>query len=146
MQAFAERSDARTQIIEASTPQVFAAMRDPVRLARWWGPDGFSSTIHRFDFHPLGEWHLTLHGPDGQDYPNEYRILRVEADHLVEIEHLSDDHHFLLTIELRQHGEATIVMWEQVFDTVAHYQPLASFLAQANEQVLARLSAEARRL
>jgi uncharacterized protein YndB with AHSA1/START domain len=26
---------------------VFAALSDPDRVARWWGPDGFTNTIHR---------------------------------------------------------------------------------------------------
>lgn len=139
------RTDARTKTIQATTAQVFAAIRDPLRVARWWGPEGFSSTIHHFDFRAGGKWYLTLHGPDGKDYPNEYRLLCAEPDHLVEIEHPSDDHYFILRIELRQQGDATLVVWRQTFDTVEHYRPLASFLAEANEQVLARLSAEVHR-
>ncbi len=145
MEPVEARSDARTKTIEASNADVFAAICDPARVARWWGPDGFTSTIHEFQFRPGGEWHLTLHGPDGSSHPNEYRLLRIEPDRLVEMDHPSDDHHFTLRIELLQQGANTVVAWTQTFDTVDAYQQLASFLAQANEQVLARLSAEARR-
>ena len=62
------RSDARSMVIPATPARVFAALCDPQRVARWWGPDGFSNTIHRFDFEPGGSWLLTMHGPDGTDF------------------------------------------------------------------------------
>jgi len=139
------RTDARTKTIQAGAAQVFAAMRDPVSLARWWGPEGFSSTIHQFQFQPGGMWRLTLHGPDGKNYPNEYRLVRLEQDRLVEVEHVSADHHFTLTIELIEHQDCTLVVWKQTFDTLEHYQQVASFVAKANEQNLERLSAEVHR-
>ncbi len=70
MEPLEQRSDIRSFFIAATPAQVFAAMRDPVRVARWWGPDGFTNTIHTFDFQPGGRWLLTMHGPDGTDYPN----------------------------------------------------------------------------
>lgn len=140
------RCDARTKTIEARADQVFAALCDVDRIARWWGPHGFTSTFHQFEFRPGGRWRLTLHGPDGQDHPNEYRLLRIEADRLLEIDHPSADHHFNLTIELQPRGQGTVVAWRQTFDTVDEYRPLADFLAQANDQVLQRLRAEVLRL
>jgi len=119
-------------------------MSDPARVARWWGPDGFSNTIHRFEFRPGGSWLLTMHGPDGTDYPNESRFTRIVADRLFEIEHLNG-HHFLLTLELKPVAGGTELSWCQTFDTAEHYARLASFVAAANEQNLERLAAEVRR-
>ena len=135
------RSDTRQKLIATSPSEVFAALSDPARVARWWGPAGFTNTIHAFDFIPGGQWLLTMHGPDGKDYPNESRFLRVEANRVFEIEHLNG-HHFVLTIELEPSGNATLVKWRQTFDTVAHYERIASFVATANEQNLERLAAE----
>lgn len=135
------RSDFRQKLIPATPAAVFAAMCNPDRVARWWGPDGFTNTIHEFDFTPGGRWLLTMHGPDGKDYPNESRFLRVEANQLFEIEHLNG-HHFVLTLELEPSGDATVVKWRQTFDTVEHYERIASFIATANEQNLERLAAE----
>lgn len=70
MEPIETRSDARRSVLAASPSQVFAAMSEPARLARWWGPHGFASTIHEFEFKPGGRWLLTMHGPDGKDYPN----------------------------------------------------------------------------
>jgi uncharacterized protein YndB with AHSA1/START domain len=146
MPAVESRSDARSTAIAASPAQVFAALRDPARLARWWGPAGFRSTIDEFAFEPQAIWRLTLHGPDGRDYPNRYRLLRFEPHRSVEIEHLSDEHHFILSIALREDGTRTVVDWRQTFDSPAHFAPLAGFLAEANAQVLERLAIEVQRV
>lgn len=138
------RSDCRSKMIPATPSDIFAAMSDPARLARWWGPAGFASTIHRFEFTPGGAWRLTMHGPDGRDYPNESRFTRIEDGRIWEIEHLSG-HHFRLTIELIPMAAGTLVNWRQTFDTAEHYQGLAEFVAKANEQNLDRLAAEVHR-
>ena len=139
-----DRSDARNRIIPATCQQVFAAISTAERLARWWGPAGFSNTFHHFDFRPGGLWTLTMHGPDGQDYPNESRFLRIEPDRRVEIEHLSG-HHFTLSLELEARGPGTLLRWRQVFDSPQHFQTICAFVAKANEQNLDRLSAEVAR-
>ena len=119
-------------------------MSDPARVARWWGPAGFTNTIQQFEFKPGGQWLLTMHGPDGTDYPNESRFTRIVADQMVEIEHLNG-HHFILTIELLPMQGGTEVRWRQTFDTAEHFKQMAAFVAPANEQNLDRLSAEVHR-
>lgn len=135
------RSDSQSICIAATPAQVFAAINDPAGLALWWGPEGFSNTIHQFDFQPGGSWLLTMHGPQGEDYPNESRFTRIVPDGLVEIEHLSG-HHFILTIELSPVEGGTQAHWLQTFDTVEHYEPIAQFISTANKQNLQRLDAE----
>lgn len=144
MEPIENRSDLRSKLLSATPAAVFAAMSDPGRIARWWGPAGFTNTIHEFEFHPGGRWLLTMHGPDGKDYPNESRFARIETDRVFEIEHLSG-HHFLLSIELLPQGDGTEVIWRQTFDTVEHYQRIAQFVAEANQQNLERLAAEVQR-
>lgn len=141
MEPIESRSDIRSKVIPASPSAVFAAIQDPARIARWWGPDGFTSTIHSFEFTPGGRWLLTMHGPDGKDYPNESRFTRIVPDRLFEIEHLNG-HHFILTLELEPTAQGTTVRWRQTFDTAEYYRKLADFVAGANEQNLNRLAAE----
>lgn len=144
MQPVESRSDLRYKLIPARPAEVFAAIRDPTRIVKWWGPAGFTNTFHKFEFAPGGAWLLTMHGPDGKDYRNESRFTRIVPDQLFEIEHLVG-HHFLLTLELCPHDEGTTVRWCQTFDTVEHYRQLAEFVAAANEQNLERLAAEVAR-
>jgi uncharacterized protein YndB with AHSA1/START domain len=145
IEPIAKRSDSRSIFIAAKPAQVFAAMSDAARVALWWGPEGFTNTIHQFDFRDGGTWLLTMHGPDGKDYPNESRFTRLVPSELFEIEHLGG-HHFILTIALQAHDEGTQVHWRQTFDTVEHYEQIAQFVAGANEQNLKKLAAEVMRM
>jgi len=95
MEPIATRSDSRHRLLDASPSEVFFAMSDPARVARWWGPAGVANTIHHFEFKPGGRWLLTMHGPDGKDYPNESRFTRIVTDRVFEIEHLNGHHFFL---------------------------------------------------
>ena len=134
---------ATSREIPAPVEQVFAAFTDPERLARWWGPKGFSSTFEVCEFRIDGPWRFVLHGPDGTDYPNQNRFEVVEPERVV-IEHIAQPHHFRLTITLAAQGEQTLVGWRQVFDTAAEKQRVAQFVIPANEQNLDRLAAEVR--
>ena len=144
MEPFDTRSDSKHKRLAASPAEVFAALSNPDRVARWWGPVGFTNTIHLFDFKPDGKWLLTMHGPDGKDYPNESRFTRIVTDSVFEIEHLNG-HHFFLTLELVPVPGGTKVTWRQTFDTAAHYEGIAQFVGSANEQNLDRLAAEVQR-
>ncbi len=137
-----DREFVHSRLIDALREQVFAAIADPTRLARWWGPNGFSSTFEVFEFRPGGAWRLVLHGPDGTNYPNENRFTDIVAPQRVVVEHLGVPHHFVLTITLAAQGARTLVGWHQVFDTPDEKQRVAAFVAPANEQNLDRLAAE----
>ena len=80
-----------------------------------------------------------MHGPDGTDYPNEWVVCEIDGQDRVLLEHLSDDHHFLLTITFETDGDGTRVGWRQVFDTAAEKERIASVVVEANEQNLRRL-------
>lgn len=144
MEPVEKRRNSRSLLITASAASVYAAMKAPDRVARWWGPDGFTNTIHEFHFRTGGAWRLTMHGPDGKDYPNESRFGRRVPDQLFEIEHLNG-RHFMLSIALRPEAGGTRVTWRQTFDTIEHYENIARFVAGANEQNLRRLAAEVAR-
>ncbi|HEX2643560.1 MAG TPA: SRPBCC domain-containing protein, partial [Thermoanaerobaculia bacterium] len=45
----ADRELAHSRLIDAPRERVFRAFAEPAHLARWWGPDGFSSTFETFD-------------------------------------------------------------------------------------------------
>jgi uncharacterized protein YndB with AHSA1/START domain len=58
------------RLLDAPRELVFLAFTDPEHLAQWWGPNGFTTTTHSFDFQPGGVWRFVMHGPDGRDYQN----------------------------------------------------------------------------
>lgn len=45
-----------TRILPAPRPLVWKVWTDPVHLARWWGPKGFSTTTREMDLRPGGIW------------------------------------------------------------------------------------------
>ena len=139
-----ERTFINSRMIPASAAEIMGTFRDPQRLARWWGPDGFSNTFHEYDFRPGGAWNFTMHGPDGADYENHCRFDEI-SDYGVTLTHLATVHHFILTIALEPVDRGTLLTWRQTFDTPEEYARVQSFVPRCNEENLARLEAELKR-
>ena len=137
-----DREFVHSRLIDAPRERVFRAFAKPEHLAKWWGPNGFTSTFETFDLRPGGTWRFVLHGPDGTDYPNENVFREIVAPERVVIEHVSEDHHFFLTITFTAQGDRTRVDWHQVFDDAAHKERIAAVVSGANEQNLSRLAHE----
>jgi uncharacterized protein YndB with AHSA1/START domain len=72
-----DREVVSTRVLNAPREVVFRAFSDPKHLSQWWGPKGFRNTFHAFDLRPGGHWRVTMHGPEGTDYKNEYVLLEV---------------------------------------------------------------------
>ena len=83
----ADREIVISRELDAPRELVWNAFTDPVQVVRWWGPNGFSTTIKKWEFRVGGEWTHTMHGPDGTDYPN-YSIFR----EIVPQEHIAYGH------------------------------------------------------
>jgi uncharacterized protein YndB with AHSA1/START domain len=135
-----------SRVLDAPRERVFEAFSDPARLARWWGPAGFSSTFHEFDLRPGGHWRFILHGPDGANYPNESVFVEVVKPERIVFDHLSD-HWFRMTITLsaRPAGQ-TLITWHMLFETAAERDRIQAIVVVANEQNLDRLEAELARM
>lgn len=72
----AENELVTSRVIDAPGERVFVAFADGARLARWWGPKGFTNTFAEFEFRPGGAWNFVQHGPDGGNYPNQKSLAR----------------------------------------------------------------------
>jgi predicted 3-demethylubiquinone-9 3-methyltransferase (glyoxalase superfamily)/uncharacterized protein YndB with AHSA1/START domain len=140
-----DRELATTRVIDAPRERVFEAIRDPQRLARWWGPAGFTNTFEEFDFRPGGSWRLTMHGPDGRNYPNVSEFVEIVEPERVAIRHISQPH-FDLTVTLTDRGGATEVGWRQRFESAAVCEGVRAICVPANEQNLDRLTTELARM
>jgi len=130
-----------TREIQASVEAVFQAISNPTRLARWWGPDGFTNTIHEFNFTPGGQWNLTMHGPDGASYENQTVFTEIIPNASVVIKHLSQPH-FTLSISLTSSSIGTLVTWVQEFEDPSVAANIRHIVEPANEQNLARWASE----
>ena len=65
----AEREVTITRIFNAPRAVVFRAWTDPVQLAQWWGPKGFTNPVCEIDPRIGGALRIHMRGPDGSIYP-----------------------------------------------------------------------------
>jgi uncharacterized protein YndB with AHSA1/START domain len=130
-----------TRMFAAAPEAVFAAFSDPVRLAQWWGPLGFTNTFHEFDFRTGGRWRFTMRGPDGAAYELEKRFAEIIRPERIVLRHVQEGHDFTLIMSFAVRGAGTEVTWDMRFDDPAEAEKLRAFLLQANEQNFDRLAA-----
>ena len=129
----------RTQRRLAHPPEaVFEAFTRPERLARWWGPAGFTNTFEIFEFQPGGRWKYVMHGPEGTHHPNQSVFLEIESPSKTVIQHESKPR-YRLTITLDAHEAGTRITWVQVFEDRAVAARIRPIVEPANEQNLDRL-------
>lgn len=129
------------RVVGARRELVFEAFADSDRLARWWGPAGFTNTFHEFDFRPGGNWRFVMHGPNGADYQNTSVFIEVRPERIV-FDHVSGPQ-FRMTITLAEEdGGRTRITWRMLFDSTAERDRIRKVAVEANEQNLDRLEAE----
>lgn len=115
MNPISNRSLNSTRLFPVPIAIVWKAWTEPSQIIKWWGPHGFTSTIHAMDVRNGGEWRLTLHGPDGTNYPNRSVYLEIIPQEKIVFEHFNP--HFLTTVLFESTDQGTVVDWSMVFDT-----------------------------
>jgi len=126
--------------IPASPQVIFDAIKTPEKLARWWGPAGFTNTFNTFQFQNGGKWSFVMHGPDGKNHPNENEFIEIVSPQKVVVGHRSEPH-FTLTITLTASAAGTKVGWHQEFNDENVAKNIAHIVTPSNEQNLDRLTA-----
>lgn len=130
-----------TRLYDAPRELIWQTWTEPEHVKQWWGPDGFTLTIHEMDVRPGGRWHFHMHGPDGTDYLNQ--IVYVEV---VKPERLVYDHgptpKFQSAITFREQGDKTELTMRTIFATTEDYErAIHVFHAiEGGNQTLARLA------
>lgn len=59
-----------TRWIDAPPAKVFAALTDPTKILRWWGPDAGPTVSAQADVRPGGRFRVTFRTEDGSEYTN----------------------------------------------------------------------------
>jgi len=127
-----------SRVIPALPAEIFAAFVNPKRLAKWWGPAGFTNTFKQFEFTPGGKWSFVMHGPDGTNYPNESEFTDIVHNQKVVIRHHSQPN-FTLTVRITNSVQSSTVYWVQEFDNDEVAKKVAHIVEPSNEQNLDRL-------
>jgi uncharacterized protein YndB with AHSA1/START domain len=135
-----------TRVFDAPRELVFEAFTDPKHISLWWGPRGFTTTVHEMDVRPGGVWRLTMHGPDGADYRNRIVFLEVERpERLVfqhQPEHGSEPVSHETTVTFEKLGDKTHLTLRMLFPTVEQreYVVTKHHAIEGGHQTLARLA------
>jgi uncharacterized protein YndB with AHSA1/START domain len=130
---------------DAPRDLVFAAFTDPKHLARWWGPNGFTTTTHSFDFRPGGVWRFVMHGPDGRDYQNRITFEEIVPPERIVYRHGGGDDvepvHFIQTVVFEDIGGRTRITCRSDFPSAsARDRVIKDYRADTGlEQHMARL-------
>ena len=72
-----------SRVLNYSVAIVYQAFANPLHLKNWWGPEGFTNTIHEFELKPEGKWILTMHGPENGNYENSSVFKTVQPLQLI---------------------------------------------------------------
>ncbi len=117
----ADREIVITRVFDAPRELVFDAWIDPQHVASWWGPKGFTTTIHHMDVRPGGEWRFIMHGPDGIDYPNKIVYLEIARPERLVYDHgdEGDPAHFRATVTFEKQGDKTRLTMRSLFRSAA---------------------------
>ena len=79
-----------------------------------------------------------MHGPDGNNYPNESIFAALVPDARIVIRHDCPPY-FTLTVELTPVSDGTHLTWDQVFEDAHTAQAVKQRVGSANEQNIDRL-------
>ncbi len=140
-----------SRTIDGPPNLVFAAHSEVRHLSQWFGPTGFTTTTHSFEFRTGGIWDYTMHGPDGIDYPNHVEYLEISPPDRIVMHHGSrkdDPDAFISTVTFEERASGCQVTLRSVFKTkeqrdhaVGRYHAV-----EGAEQTLFRLDAYVERL
>ena len=62
----------------APAEALYGLMTDPAQLVRWWGPQGFSTSVSQFDPDVARTYRLTMQPPDGEAFHLSGEFLEVD--------------------------------------------------------------------
>lgn len=129
-----EREIVVSRLIGAPRELVWKVWTQPEHVALWWGPMGFSNTVHEMEVRPGGVWRYTMHSPDGTDYPNRCVFQVVEPPARLSYTHATglegDDRQFRVQVsfeDFEEQGTATFLTMRMMFDTPAHREEMIGF-------------------
>lgn len=128
--------------VNAPLEILYQAFANPLQLKKWWGPHGFTNTIHEFDLRPEGKWKLTMHGPEKGNYENSSVFKIVEPNKLIRWTRTSQP---LFDMEVgfeRINDSIAKISFRMIFNTVEECNKIRSFAVPKNEENFDRLEKE----
>lgn len=127
------------RIVNAPIAMVYQAFANPLHLQHWWGPEGFTNTIHEFDLQPGGKWILTMHGPEKGNYENSSVFKTVIPNQLVSWTRISQPF-FDMEVGFEPVSDSTTkISFRMIFNSAADCEKIKRFALPNNEENFDRL-------
>jgi Activator of Hsp90 ATPase homolog 1-like protein len=120
----------------------YHAFANPTHLKNWWGPHGFTNTIHEFDLRPGGKWTLTMHGPEVGNYENESIFTKVVPLELVAWKRISKPLFDMEVAFEKLEPSKMLISFRMIFETVDECEKIKKFAIPKNEENFDRLENE----
>ena len=134
-----------SRVVNAPRELVFKMISEPEHVSKWWGPNGFSTSIEKMDFRVGGIWKHVMHGPDGADYPNQSTFTEIVRNERICYSHMGGKEDtpckdFVWTFEDAGTGKTKITM-RILFETAAIRDSMVKDfgILDGGNQTLARL-------
>lgn len=131
-----------SRTLNSRVEEVYNAFANPSCLKNWWGPNGFTNTIHEFDLKPGGKWVLTMHGPEKGNYENSSVFKIVKPNEFVSWKRISQP---LFDMEIafeKITDSKTKISFRMIFETVEECNKIRTFAEPKNEENFDRLEKE----
>jgi uncharacterized protein YndB with AHSA1/START domain len=149
--ASSEREFVMERIFDAPRELVFQAFSACERIARWWGPTGWTLPVCQMDFRPGGVWLYCMRGPAGEEGCGKavYREI-VEPERIVYTDAFADAEgnvlaempEMLITVTFAEHDGKTKLTNRAQFASAADLErTLAIGMVEGLTQTLDRLEA-----
>ncbi|MEP6610663.1 MAG: SRPBCC family protein [Mucilaginibacter sp.] len=131
-----------SRTLDAPVELVWEVWTKPEHIAQWWGPEGFTNTIHTMNVEPEGEWEFIMHAPNGANFKNRSIFKEVVPFKKIVYEHVV--HPWILaTITFEERGEQTHLTWHMLFESAEEFMKVikAHNAAEGQKQNVIKLAA-----
>jgi uncharacterized protein YndB with AHSA1/START domain len=146
MNSNSDREIFSSRVLNAPIEIVYQAFANPSHLKNWWGPEGFTNTIHEFDLQPAGKWILTMHGPEKGNYENSSVFKTVQPLKLISWKRVSQPL-FDMEVAFKKFDDSkTEISFRMIFDSEGECEKIKNFAVPKNEENFDRLEQEIHRM
>jgi uncharacterized protein YndB with AHSA1/START domain len=131
-----------SRILNAPLEIVYEAFANQNHLKNWWGPNGFTNTIHEFDLKPGGKWILTMHGPEKGNYENASTFKVIQPLKLISWTRKTQPFFDMEIGFEKLEDSKSKISFKMIFKTVEECEKIKKFAGPKNEENFDRLEQE----
>jgi uncharacterized protein YndB with AHSA1/START domain len=109
-----DREIVLARVFDAPRALVFKMWTDPDHTMKWFGPKGFTCTLHEMNVRVGGRWRFDMKAPNGTVYPNRIEYLEIVPNERLVFDHGddidNDPKRFRVTITFDEQADKKTVM------------------------------------